>query len=292
MAAGCLVTRGSGADLEVLLVHRPKYDDWSLPKGKQDQGEHITQTAIREVSEESGVQVALRQPLPRRKYTLNGQPKVVDYWRAEVIADKGFSPNREVDEIRWLPAAAAAAHATHPLDTGLIRQAPEPATVPFVLLRHGHAAKRAAWSGDDMDRPLDPEGVGQSDDLVSRLAAYGLDRIHTSAARRCVQTVCPYADRYGIAVVAEPELTEQAYADAPEAAKARIADLVAHAIDSGQATLLCGHRPYLPHVVDHLLEGSELLGPQDTVPVASMIVLHLAAQGQRHRVVALEHHLL
>lgn len=304
VAAGCLVTRGSGDDAEVLLVHRPKYDDWSLPKGKQDAGEHTTETAVREVLEESGVQVALRQPLTQREYKLNGQPKLVHYWRAEVVNDKGFVPNREVDEILWLPAADAGARATHPLDGELIRRASDQPSVPFLVLRHAHAAKRAAWAGDDVDRPLDPDGVGQADALVPRLAAYGLERVHTSAARRCVQTVCPYADSHDLAVITEPELTELAYLEAPETTKARIAALATDALRRGEATLLCGHRPYLPDVIDHLLEGSGLTGPRDTVPVGSMIILHLAPQSQSapqpdsapqrepHHVIALEHHLL
>ena len=297
VAAGCLVTRGLGADVEVLVVHRPRYDDWSLPKGKQESGEHITETAVREVLEETGIQVALKQPLPQRSYKVSGQPKVVHYWRAEVVGDKGFVPNREVDDIGWLPRPQAAELVTHPLDAALIQLAGDPVATPVVILRHGHATKRAAWSGADVDRPLDPEGVAQSDALVPRLAAYGLERVHTSAARRCVQTVCPYADHQGLAVVAEPELTEQAFTGSPVPAKARVAGLVADAIRSGEPTLLCGHRPYLPELVDHLLEGSTLQGPQDAVPVASMIVLHFLSQQEgtgelTHTALALEHHLL
>ena len=74
----------------MLLVHRPKYNDWSLPKGKQDEGEHVTETAVREVAEETGVTVALRQPLPERQYKFSGDDKVVHYWRAEVLVDKAY----------------------------------------------------------------------------------------------------------------------------------------------------------------------------------------------------------
>jgi 8-oxo-dGTP pyrophosphatase MutT (NUDIX family)/phosphohistidine phosphatase SixA len=295
IAAGCLVTRGRGDDTEVMLVHRPKYDDWSLPKGKQNNDEHILETAVREVLEETGMLVALRQPLPQRSYKVEGEPKVVHYWRAEVLADQGFVPNREVDDIKWLPVEAAATTVTHPLDGELIRRALEPPSLPFVVLRHGHATKRAAWAGEDIDRPLDPEGVAQSDALIERLAAYGLTRVHSSAARRCLQTVQPFAEHEGIPLVAEPELTEQAFTTSSKAAKARVAGLVADALHRDEPTLLCGHRPYLPELVNHLLDGSGITGPQDNVPVGSMIVLHYVARPAddgdlTHAVTALEHH--
>ena len=114
VASGCLVTREMEGATQVLLVHRPKYDDWSLPKGKQDPDEHITLTAIREVLEETGVRVRLQQPLPHREYTVGDEPKVVYYWRASVVVDKGFVPNNEVDEIAWLPIDEAAAKRASP----------------------------------------------------------------------------------------------------------------------------------------------------------------------------------
>ncbi len=294
IAAGCLVTRNADSDTQVLLVHRPKYDDWSLPKGKQHDGEHVIETAVREVAEETGVTVALRQPLPQREYKVSGQEKVVHYWRAEVVVDKGFAPNDEVDEIVWLPIDEALRQATFQPDRDLIEHATDAIATPFVLLRHGHAVKRAAWDGDDVDRPLDPAGVVQSDALVTRLAAYGIDRIHTSAAHRCVQTISPYADVRGLPVVHEPSLTEYAFRDAPKAGKRRVSELLADAVNSGEPTVVCVHRPYLPELIDFLLDGTGLTWPHDTVPVASMIVLHSleAGSGADPAVTALEHHRL
>jgi len=292
VASGCLVTRDIEGSTHVLLVHRPKYDDWSLPKGKQDPGEHVTLTAVREVEEEAGVRVRLQQPLPHREYTVGDIPKVVYYWRASVVVDKGFTPNAEVDEIAWLPIEEAAQCATHPLDKDLIKMARDAASTPFVVLRHGHAVKRSAWPGADTERPLDTLGVEQSDSLVERIAAYGVQRIHTSAARRCVQSVTPYAEHAGLPVVHEPALTEAAYDEAPAAGNERAAGLLADSVRSEQPTVLCGHRPYLPGLIDHLLVGSTLTGPHDTVPVGSMIVLHPRPDGPRNTIAALEHHTL
>lgn len=289
VAAGCLITRGSGADVETVLVHRPKYDDWSLPKGKQDQGEHVIETAVREVREETGLTVALRRPLHQRSYQIGGEPKVVSYWHAEVITDNGFEPSREVDDVKWLPLAAAVDRSSHELDMQLISAAAEPPGTPFVLLRHGRAVKRAAWKGDDLERLLDPSGETQAKVLVRRLQAYGVRRIHASAARRCVQTVEPYSAATGMTTVIEPALTEEGFRLDPTGAKARIHDLVAQTLHDNEPTVFCGHRPYLPELIEHLLAGSGLEGPQGTVPVGSMIVLHT---DPRQHVLAVEHHKL
>ena len=223
---------------------------------------------------------------------MGGEPKVVYYWRAGVVADKGFVPGSEVDEIAWLPVDKAVRRVSQPLDAELVETAQLPGSVPFVVLRHGHAVKRSAWSGEDAERPLDTLGVEQSDALADRLAAYGVQRIHTSAARRCVQSVTPYAERVGLPVITEPPLSESAYEQAPAAGNDRAAGLLADAARSGQPTVLCGHRPYLPELIDHLLEGSGLTGPRDTVPVGSMVVLHPRPDSTHSTIAALEHHLL
>lgn len=290
VAGGCLVTRGSGADLEVLLVHRPKYRDWSLPKGKQEPGEHVTITAAREVAEETGVHVALRQPLPGRRYKVGDRPKVVHYWRAELLVDNGLQPNSEVDKVAWLSVSAAKKQISHPMDAELVALAKEPIATPFVVLRHAHATKRADWSGKDPKRPLDAAGFEQAEALVGRLAAYGVSRVHSSAAQRCVQTVRPYAEHEGVALVLEPELTEEGYEASPQGAKSRASGLFADGVGHQRVTVLCGHRPYLPDLLNHLLEGSGLTGPQDTVPVASMLVLHAHQGDEGLTVSALEHH--
>ena len=88
-------------DGEVLLVHRPRYDDWTLPKGKLDPGETFEQAALREVEEETGVRCRLGRELPDVHYDNKDRPKLVRYWLMEVEG-RGFEPNDEVDEVRWL----------------------------------------------------------------------------------------------------------------------------------------------------------------------------------------------
>ena len=104
-AAGGVVSR----DGRVALVHRPRYDDWSLPKGKLDPGESFEDAALREVAEETGLRCRLVRELPAVEYEVRGRPKLVRYWAMEVVDETPFVPNDEVDEVRWVEPAEALA---------------------------------------------------------------------------------------------------------------------------------------------------------------------------------------
>ena len=118
-AAGGVVVR----DGCVAIVHRPKYDDWALPKGKLDEGESWEDAALREVREETGYHGALREELSPVEYTdPKGRPKTVRYWRMEPLEGE-FTPNNEVDELRWLPADEAARCLTYDHDRDLVLMA-------------------------------------------------------------------------------------------------------------------------------------------------------------------------
>ena len=120
-AAGGVVVRDGEAGTEVCVVHRPRYDDWSFPKGKLDPGETFEEAALREVREETGLTCRLGPELAFAHYEDNkGRPKLVRYWLMAVIEDPGFEPNDEVDELRWLPMAEAAELLTYDRDRGLL----------------------------------------------------------------------------------------------------------------------------------------------------------------------------
>lgn len=121
LAAGCVLWRRSPADggLELCVVHRPKYDDWSHPKGKLNPGEDALAGALREVEEETGYTAAPGPELPTVHYLTGGRPKQVRYWAAEAVSG-GFTPNSEVDRILWLPPAAARDRLTQPRDRELV----------------------------------------------------------------------------------------------------------------------------------------------------------------------------
>jgi 8-oxo-dGTP diphosphatase len=118
-AAGGVVTR----DGQVALVHRPRYDDWTLPKGKLDPDETFEDAALREVEEETGLRCRLVRELPPVDYEVRGRPKHVRYWLMEVEDDSGFAANDEVDELRWTDLAEAARLVTYERDGDLIAAA-------------------------------------------------------------------------------------------------------------------------------------------------------------------------
>jgi len=298
VAAGAVVLREVDGATQIALVHRPRYDDWSLPKGKQEPNEHVLATAVREVQEETGLRVALRRPLPSREYLVSGQPKVVHYWLAEPRAgsdDEPFVPNHEVDRVEWLAPAAAEARLTQPRDAELVEFAmAEPPGTPLIVLRHAKARGRSSWKGDELTRPLTRVGAKNANALVPLLGAYDVRRLHPSAATRCVRTVKPYTRATTLGMLEEPLFTEDSFEDDPATALARASSLLRSTGVSGEATVVCTHRPVIPQVVGHLLEGTGLVGPTDTLPTAAMVVMHVSvdALAGTERVLAVETHTL
>lgn len=279
VAAGAVVTRRGG---EVLLVHRPRYDDWSFPKGKRDRGEHILTTALREVAEETGLHVRLGPRLGSQRYrTSTRRMKTVHYWMGRAVGsdDVGsYLVNDEIDEVVWLPWKDAAARLTYPYDRETLAQA-RPLrrnSRALVVLRHGLARSRKAWRHDDRLRPLLRAGTMQAERLVPLLAAYDLSSIATSSSLRCVETVTPYSQITGWPLSRHDALSEE---DATDGGVHELVDELMHA---KEGAVVCTHRPVLASVYDAAGIDEEKLEP------AEMLVVH-------HRwgkVVATEKHTL
>jgi 8-oxo-dGTP diphosphatase len=120
-AAGGAVLRDGSHGPEVAVVHRPRYDDWSLPKGKCDPGETDEQCAVREVEEETGLRCGLgRELLPTRYVDRHGRPKVVRYWEMKVLGARPFAANEEIDEVVWLPIDEAVRRLSYPYDAEVL----------------------------------------------------------------------------------------------------------------------------------------------------------------------------
>jgi len=141
LAAGALVWRPAAGGVEVLLVHRPRYDDWSLPKGKRDPGEHLLLTAVREVCEETSVRPVLGPRLPTTEYLAAGRPKRVDYWSA-LGPDGRAAASHEIDAVSWVPLAQAAGQLSYAHDAAVLAAAIK-LVASHITPDHREAAKRA-----------------------------------------------------------------------------------------------------------------------------------------------------
>ena len=225
-AAGAVLWRPTDANnpaLEIAVIHRPRYDDWSLPKGKVDPGETAPVAAAREVFEETGQRATLGRRLDMVTYPIDQGVKKVYYWAARGTGGE-FTPGREVDEMVWLPIAEAMARLNYVPDRKMLRHfAKQPADTHTVLIvRHGTAGRKSRFSGDDTKRPLDKRGRAQAEALVPQLLAFGASHVYAADRLRCHQTVEPLAEELGVSVHNEPTLTEESYAKNPKRARQRI----------------------------------------------------------------------
>jgi 8-oxo-(d)GTP phosphatase len=308
-SAGALVWRLHAGELQVRLVHRPRYDDWSWPKGKLEPGETFQAAAAREVAEETGKPVVLGAPLPGLQYlTSDGRVKRVHYWagrRASRSRDAGALAARppvppvspqEIDGAEWLSTADAARRLTRPSDRApldaLVREHEEGrlGTHVLVIARHGKAVSRTAWHGAEQERPLTPAGYAQAMALVPVLAAYGVETVVTSRWDRCAQTIAPYTRAAGLEPACSDHLSEAQHERSP----ARVARTVRELLESSTSSVLCTHRPVLPTVLDVLGQHSRravanALPTHDPyLDPGEMIVAHVARTAKGPRVVAAE----
>ncbi|QKW39698.1 NUDIX hydrolase [Actinomadura sp. NAK00032] len=235
-AAGAVLWRdGPGGGPEFAVIHRPRYDDWSFPKGKVDPGEHVLRAAVREIEEETGITARLGHRLPTVAYPIGDRTKRVDYWAARPVAESAFTPNHEVDELVWLPAAEAEARLSYRHDIDLLHaflRGPVH-TAPLVILRHASAGEKREWREADELRPLDAAGRREAAALAGLLHAYGPMRVISSATARCLETVLPYARVTRASIATEAAFT---IGDTgPEEAVERLLSL------AGAGAVVCTH---------------------------------------------------
>jgi 8-oxo-(d)GTP phosphatase len=277
LAAGAIPVRQRDGRAELVLIHRPRYDDWSFPKGKLDPGEHLLTAAVREVHEECGLQVRLGPPLPPIAYGLSsGVTKLVRYWLATPVNDDVPSPvdTDEVDRAEWVDLDAAPERLTYEYEqqlighvSRLVRSGP---LVALVLLRHAHAKSRSNWRVEDEIRPLSRQGRTEAAALRPVLATFGLRRLVSSDAVRCRRTLEALAKSTGIELEVDPALAETSD---PELTRAAVIAARDDAVSTGRSTLVCSHRPTLPGIFDAL--GLTAV----PLPPAGFVVAHLDQSG-------------
>ncbi|KLO28799.1 NUDIX hydrolase [Mycolicibacter heraklionensis] len=245
-AAGAVLWRTRRNTVEVALIHRPRYDDWSLPKGKVDPGETEPVTAVREILEETGQHAHLGRRLGAVRYPVTQGVKKVRYWAARAVGGD-FVPNHEVDDLVWLPVDAAMKELQYAYDRKILRRfAKQPADTETVLIvRHGTAGRRSRFSGDDRQRPLDKRGRAQAEALTDQLLAFGATAVYAADRVRCQQTVEPLAAELGVAVHNEPTLTEESYGDNPKRARRRVVEIA----QLGGTPVICTQGKVIPDLI-------------------------------------------
>jgi 8-oxo-(d)GTP phosphatase len=301
-AAGGVIWRVVEGKLMVLAIHRTAYADITLPKGKVDPGETLAETAVREIFEETGIRVRLGIPVGVSRYRMpRGRQKIVHYWAAhatdEAIRASAFVPNREIAALEWITPKKALTHLSYPVDVEIVENFLRFVddgildTFPIVVLRHAKATAREHWNGPDAARPLTDRGVRQAEAVVGPLSAFGVRKILTSDAVRCVATVAPLAAALGRRI----EQTSLISQDAWEVGESDARTIVGKRVRSGKPAVLCSHGPVLPDILHELalatgtLRGS-YLGSASALETGSFSVVHLSSTNPGSGIVAIETH--
>lgn len=302
LAAGTVLWRIKKDALQVLLVHREKRSDVSLPKGKVDPGESLPQTAVRETFEETGLDIVLGAPLGTTEYTDHAdRPKTVHYWSAHVDdhthKHSTFEPNTEISAVEWLPLKKARAALSYNRDRDVLDRFAELAsrghhdTFALIALRHAKAVPADDWDGPDATRPLLHRGLEQAASAASAAAAFGPERLYSSTAARCQATVAPLAELTDLPVTLKEGVSQDAY----YTGKNKVASFVAKRLAAKRTAVVCSHGPVLPDILAEVAHqsGADVTRELQRAAMLStgqFAVAHIARGDAKQRLVALETH--
>lgn len=282
---------------EVLVVHRPRYHDWSWPKGKAELNEPIVSAAVREVEEEAHIPVALGTPMTSQRYRLgSGQIKEVYYWSG-VELPRGPAlrvrpavvpaATREIDANQWHAPHRARQLLTRRGDRRLLDElvglgeSGQLASQTIVLLRNAKADNSENLPSGS--KPLSRLGTMQAIDLIPQLSAFGVDRVISSAWHRTIQTVMPYVSLSGAQMQVEEELLRNTQV------------IEALLRDGGPPTAICANNRAIAMMLDALIgehgrrRFPQAFHPRETLGTAEMFVVHIS-RGPRVSVTAIERH--
>lgn len=299
-AAGALVWRIVEGKLRILVIHRTKYADVTLPKGKVDPGETLPETAVREIFEETGIRVNLGVPIGVSHYRLpSRRQKIVHYWSAHAtdaaVRRSAFVPNKEVAGLEWVSPKRALKYLSYPVDVEIVENFLRLEgdgvleTFPLIVLRHAKALSRSEWSGSDAERPLTNRGTTQAHGISGTLASFGVRRIVSSTAIRCVTTVVPLATALGRDIARTDDLSQDAF----EAGTADVRSVVGKRVRARKAAVLCSHRPVIPTIMREIalatatIEG-RYLAEAATLEPSAFSVVHMSATHPGTGIVTIE----
>ncbi|MEO6529619.1 MAG: NUDIX hydrolase [Specibacter sp.] len=296
-AAGALCWRMKKKKLEVLLIHRQRYDDWSWPKGKLDKGETLPECAVREVFEEVGLPIILGIPLPFIRYAVKPGYKEVHYWAAPVDDMPPIPDGKEVDAVIWCSPNKARGLLSNPSDVEPLdalvaaHEAGTLETWPLLIVRHAKAKPRSAWTRAEGERPLAATGRRQALYLQRLLMSWHPGKVYTSGWMRCIATISPYAQATKAKVRVVPWLTEADHKRHP----AKVASVVEKLLTRSSSAAVCTHRPVMPtvlatlagHMSEDLARGLPVLDPH--LSPGEVLVAHVSVT-EPGKIVALEQH--
>jgi len=265
LAAGGVLWRRDAMNPEVALVHRPKYDDWSLPKGKAKPGEHLLVTALREVTEETGYRPRIGPHLTSVRYRITSgsrvSNKVVTYWAMRSTGGS-FLASREVDEMQWLPLDEAAWRLSSASDRIVLRTFARTRrdTEPLLLIRHGATVAPPRPKKPPEEQRLNRSGRDQAASLVPVLAGLGITDLLSADLPSCVDTLAPFAATTGLTVRREAQLTRDGFLGNER----DVADRVRDEASSSPALVVCGGQRVITGLVSALGHGFGVRPPRET----------------------------
>lgn len=274
VAAGAVIWRKNPKGVtEIAIIHRPKYDDYSLPKGKIEANESLISCAYREVFEETNLTTQFGPFLGEVEYFSPDGLKRVSYWSAKSIGEENiFKPNSEVDKLIWSPLSKAIDKLSLETDREIIGRFVNSFydSQPVILLRHGKALARSEWPADDDDRPLDALGQTQASRLLSIYQVFNVKEIHTSDAIRCYDTVAPMAKALDQNLIVTGKLSESSFKKDKEPAF----EYLKAVLKSNKSAILCSHNPILPKLLARVSKKNDLIPDEDKLQPADAWILH------------------
>jgi 8-oxo-dGTP diphosphatase len=279
IAAGGVVWRETkDSKIELAIIHRPKYDDWTFPKGKLDIGEELISGAYREILEETGLDIEFGPFLGAVEYESVEEAKHVSYWAAQALSSsKEFHPNNEADLLEWHDFESARKKLTRDTDKEILEifiDSPYQAT-KLIMLRHAKALARDDWQSGDEDRPLDNLGQLQAKRMHAVYQVFGISQIHTSDAVRCYDTVIGLTNTLKIEPVITSKLSEYTFEKNKDKSLDYALELAEISRSTGETILLCSHNPVLPRMLERVAKKSSVELPESKLKPGDAWVVFL-----------------
>jgi len=266
LAAGGVLWRGDPQCPEIALVHRPRNDDWSVPKGKTKSGEHLLVTALREMTEETGhlARVGPRLTTVRYRVTSGGRPatKIVTYWSMR-RAGGSFEPSHEVDRMEWLTIDAAHRRVTSASDRVVLDAFQRAArdTEALLLVRPGPTIVASRRPGArSVARQLNRSGRDRAAALVPVLDGLGVTDLRSADVPACMDMLAPFAAAAGLTVRRELSLTHAEFVGNEQ----QIADRLLRGASCSEAVVVCGQQRVISGLLTALGRRSVVRPPHET----------------------------